>query len=87
MNNRVINLDFRREDFGLFTVPQETALDGRGVQEIWLIFRTASSKHKNGPFPCAKVKQAWQEASMDERGACKGSTQEVEAGRGYVGGI
>jgi len=37
-------LDFRRADFGLFgdllgRVPWDKALEGRGVQESWLIFK------------------------------------------------
>lgn len=68
MNNRITNLHFRRADLCLFICPQETALEGRGTPEGWLIFKTFFSEHKNGPFPCAESR-AWQQASTDERGA------------------
>ena len=59
MNNTIADLDFRRADPGLFSFPQETALEGRGAQESWLIFKTASLEHKNGPFPCAGSMATW----------------------------
>lgn len=52
MNSRITTLGFRRADLGLFSFPQEAALEGRGAQESWLIFRTASSEHNSGLFPC-----------------------------------
>ena len=43
-HSKLATLDFRRADFGLFRdllgrVPWDTALEGRGAQESWLIFR------------------------------------------------
>ena len=43
-HSKLAALDFRRADFGLFRdllgrVPWDTALEGRGAQESWLIFK------------------------------------------------
>ena len=43
-HSKVTTLDFRRADFGLFRdllsgVPWDKALEGRGAQESWLIFK------------------------------------------------
>ncbi|KAM9591177.1 uncharacterized protein ACIBXB_006074 isoform 2-T3 [Morphnus guianensis] len=43
-HSKLATLDFRRADFGLFRdllgrVPWDTALEGRGAQESWLIFK------------------------------------------------
>lgn len=53
INNRITNLNFRRADLGLFILSLETALESRGAQESWLIFKAASSEHKNVSFSCA----------------------------------
>ncbi|GAB0184642.1 mitochondrial enolase superfamily member 1 [Grus japonensis] len=44
LHNKLTTLDFRRVDFGLFRdllgrVPWDKALEGRGAQESWLIFK------------------------------------------------
>ena len=44
MHSKLTTLDFRRADFGLFSnllgrVAWDTALEGRGAQESWLIFK------------------------------------------------
>ena len=43
-HSKLTTLDFRRTDFGLFRdllgrVSRDKALEGRGAQESWLIFR------------------------------------------------
>ena len=43
-HSKLTTLDFRRADFGLFRdllgrVPWDTALEGRGAQESWLILK------------------------------------------------
>ena len=89
----------RRADFGLFRdqlgrIPWEIALEGKGAQESRLIFKDKLLRaQKRSICNVQEVKQVWQKASMDEQGApdCaqtqKGSTQEVEAGACYLGGI
>lgn len=47
INNRITNLNFRRAGLGLFICSLETALESRGVQGSWLVFKAASSEHKN----------------------------------------
>ncbi|GAB0189924.1 protein inscuteable [Grus japonensis] len=44
LHSKLATLDFRRADFGLFThllgrVPWDKALEGRGAQESWLVFK------------------------------------------------
>ncbi|GAB0190684.1 hypothetical protein GRJ2_001533700 [Grus japonensis] len=43
-HSKLTTLDFRRADFGLFKdllgrVPWDKALEGRGAQESWLLFK------------------------------------------------
>lgn len=98
-NSRITTLDFRRADFGLFRdqlgrIPWEIALEGEDARERRLIFKDKLLRAQE-PSICnvQEVEQVWQKASMDEQGApdCtqtqKGSTQEVEAGTCYLGGI
>ncbi|GAB0183676.1 hypothetical protein GRJ2_000832900 [Grus japonensis] len=44
VHSKIISLDFRREDFGLFRdllgrVPWDKALEGKGAQDSWLVFK------------------------------------------------
>ncbi|GAB0181454.1 hypothetical protein GRJ2_000610700 [Grus japonensis] len=44
VHNKIITLDLRRADFGLFRdllgrIPWDKALEGRGAQESWLVFK------------------------------------------------
>ncbi|GAB0178718.1 hypothetical protein GRJ2_000337100 [Grus japonensis] len=44
VQGKLTTLDFRRADFGLFRdtlarVPRDKALEGRGAQDSWLVFK------------------------------------------------
>ena len=50
-HSKLSTLDFRRADFGLFRdllggVPWDTALEGRGAQESWLIFKLLQAQKR-----------------------------------------
>ena len=98
--SKLATLDFRRADFGLFRdllggVPGDTALEGRGTQESWLIFKDhllQAQEQRMHPNK-EEVRQKCQDACMDKQGAPgqtqtqKGSLQRVEARTGSLGGI
>lgn len=55
----ITTLDFRRANFSLFReflgrILWEQAVEGRGVQESWLIFKAHLSRLKNGASPWAR---------------------------------
>lgn len=70
MNSKITILDFSRKVSDLFSFLQETALQGKGAQERWLVFKIASSEHRNGSFQCEATEEAWQLVSMDAYGTC-----------------
>ena len=56
VHSKLNTLDFRRADFGLFRdllgrVPWDTALEGRGAQESWLIFKDHLLQAQESPIP------------------------------------
>jgi len=57
--NRITTLDFRRSNFGLFKdrfggIPLVRALEGRGVQETWLLFKHHFLHAQDGCIPISK---------------------------------
>ena len=78
--HQLTTLDFGRADFGLFRyllgrVPWDRVMEGRWVQESWVIFKdhpllSAGEMHPNKE----EVRGKHQEASMDEQ-AVPGQTQ------------
>ncbi|GAB0206950.1 hypothetical protein GRJ2_003160600 [Grus japonensis] len=68
--SKLTTLDFRRADFGLFRdllgrIPWDKALEGRGAQDSWLIFKGHLLQAPNKE----EVRQKHQETPMDEQGA------------------
>ncbi|PKU41308.1 glycerol kinase [Limosa lapponica baueri] len=80
--NKLTTLDFRRADFGLLRgllgrVTWEKALEGRGAQASWLVFKDPNS---GVVYPKKEeIKQKSQEVCMDEQGA-PGKTQKQKRG-------
>ncbi|PKU40674.1 glycerol kinase [Limosa lapponica baueri] len=99
VHSKLTTLDFRRADFGVFRdllgrVLWDKALEGRGVQENWLLFKDHLLQAQEQCIPTKrKLGKKSQEACMDEQGASgqtqtqKGSLQRVEARTGSLGGI
>ena len=99
VHGKLTTLDFRRADSDVFQnlldrVPWDKALQGRGVQESWLIFKDHLLQASGAMHPNKEeVRQKCQVASMDEQGvpgqtqAQKGSLQRVEARTGSLGRI
>ncbi|KAJ7396062.1 hypothetical protein BTVI_148843 [Pitangus sulphuratus] len=68
--NKLTTLDFRRADFGLFRdllgrVQWDRALDGKGAQESWMIFKDdllqtqfIATKRKSGKNTCVDEREA-----------------------------
>ncbi|GAB0180076.1 hypothetical protein GRJ2_000472900 [Grus japonensis] len=59
VHSKLTTLDFRREDFGLFRdllgrVPWDKALEGRGAQESWLLFKDHLLQAQEGCIPTKK---------------------------------
>ncbi|GAB0208907.1 hypothetical protein GRJ2_003356400 [Grus japonensis] len=98
-HSNLTTLDFRRAGFGLSRdllgrVPWDKALEGRGAQDSWLVFKDHLLQGQERCIPTKKkVRQNCQEACMDEQDAPeqsqmqKGSLQRLEARTGSLGGI
>ncbi|GAB0178660.1 hypothetical protein GRJ2_000331300 [Grus japonensis] len=93
-HSKLTTLDFRRADFGLFRdllgrTPWDKALEGRGAQDSWLIFKGHLLQAPNKE----EVRQKGQGVCMDERGTPgqsqtkKRSLQRVEGRAGSLGEI
>ncbi|GAB0202872.1 hypothetical protein GRJ2_002752800 [Grus japonensis] len=91
-HNKLTTLDFQRADFSLFRdllgrIPWDKALEGRGAQDSWLIFKGHLLQAQERCIPTKR------KACMDEQGAPgqsqtkKGSLQRVEARAGSLGRI
>ncbi|PKU47462.1 hypothetical protein llap_2202 [Limosa lapponica baueri] len=97
-HSKLINLDLRRADFGLFMdllvrVMWDKVLEGRGTPKNWLIFKDHLLQAQEEVCPNKeKVSQKRQEACMNAQGTPgqtqtqKGSLQRVEARTGSLGG-
>ena len=73
VHSKLATLDFRRADFGLFRdllgrVPWDKALEGRGAQESWLVFkdhllqaqeRCILTKRKSGKNSRRPARSSW----------------------------
>ncbi|GAB0183298.1 hypothetical protein GRJ2_000795100 [Grus japonensis] len=91
VHSKLTALDIRRADLGLFRdllgrVPWDKALEGRGAQDSWVVFKDHLLQAQEQCIPTEeKVRQKHQEACMDEQEAPrqtqtqKGSLQKVEA--------
>jgi len=72
--SKLTALGFRRADFGIFRnllgrVQQDKALEERGAQESWLIFKDHLLQAQEQCIPKEEVRQKRQDACMDEQGA------------------
>jgi len=97
--SKLSTLDFRRVDFGLLRdllgrIPWDKALEGRGTQEIWSVFKDHLLQAQEQCIPTKRnVRQKCQEAYMDEQGAPgqiqveKGGLQRMETRTGSLGGM
>ncbi|GAB0200487.1 hypothetical protein GRJ2_002514100 [Grus japonensis] len=97
--SKLTTLDFSRADFGLFRdllgrIPWDTALEGRGAQDSWLIFKGHLLQAQERCIPTQrKSSKSTKNLPMDEQGAPgqsqtkKGSLQRVEARAGSLGRI
>ncbi|GAB0205396.1 hypothetical protein GRJ2_003005200 [Grus japonensis] len=68
--SKLTTLDFRRADFGLFRnllgrIPWDKALEGRGAQDSWLIFKGHRLQAQERCIP-TKSKNAWRPAWMNK---------------------
>lgn len=71
--NRITALHFRRAVFSLFRyllgrISWETALEGNGAKERWIIFKDSLLRAEVVSYDMEEVEQTWQKASVDERG-------------------
>ncbi|GAB0209472.1 hypothetical protein GRJ2_003414300 [Grus japonensis] len=99
VHSKLTTLDFRRADFGLFRdllgrMPWDKALEGRGAQDSWLIFKDHLLQAQEQFIPTKRKsgKKAQRPACMnkellDKLKHKKGSLQRVEARAGSLGGI
>ncbi|GAB0208559.1 hypothetical protein GRJ2_003321600 [Grus japonensis] len=97
--SKLTTLDFSRADFGLFRdlpgrIPWDKALEGRGAQDSWLIFKGHLLQAQERCIPTKrKSSKNTKKPPMDEQGAPgqsqtkKGSLQRVEARAGSLGRI
>ncbi|GAB0204032.1 polycomb group RING finger protein 3-like [Grus japonensis] len=99
-HSKLTTLDFRRADLGLFRdllgrIPWDKALEGRGAQDSWLVFKNHLLQAQERCIPTKRKssKNTKRPPPMDEQGAPgqsqtkKGSLQRVEARAGSLGGI
>ena len=72
VHSKLTLLDFRRADFGLFRdllgrVPWDKALEGRGAQESWLIFKDHLFQSQEQCIPANAKMPAWMNKLLLEK--------------------
>lgn len=82
--NRITTLDFRRDNFGLLKdlpgrIPWIKGLEGKGVQESWLMLKHHFLQPQDWCIPRSRKSHKEQETCMDEQRA-SGKTQKEEEG-------
>ncbi|GAB0184043.1 hypothetical protein GRJ2_000869600 [Grus japonensis] len=92
VHSKLTTLDFRRADFGLFRdllgrIPWDKALEGRGAQDSWLIFKGHLLQAQERCIPTKRKsgKNAWRPAWMNKELLDK-VKQKKEACRGWKQG-
>ena len=94
-HNKLTTLDFRRTDFGLFRdllgrVPWDKALEGRGAQESWLIFKDHLIQAQERCIPARRKsgknarRPAWMNKELLDKLKQKRKPTEVEARTGSL---
>ena len=97
-HSKVTTLECRREDFGLFRgllgrVPRDKALEGRGDQESWLIFKDHLLQAQEPCIPATSRsgkntrRLKWMNKELLDKLKHKTKPTEAEARTGSLGGI